>query len=60
MAEGFARAYGSDVLEPASAGLCSRLYSSAAHKKVMSAKNINIEAQYPKNLNAVDVAASTS
>lgn len=53
MAEGFARRYGSDVLEPASAGLTPASIVQPLTKKVMEAKNINIDQQWPKNLNSV-------
>jgi arsenate reductase len=53
MAEGFARKYGSDVMQPASAGLSPASIVQPLTKKVMEAKNINIDAQSPKNLNSV-------
>ena len=56
MAEGFARKYGSDVLEPASAGLAPATIVQPLTKKVMEAKNINIDDQFPKNLDQVGVA----
>jgi len=55
MAEGFARRYGSDVMEPASAGLAPASVVQPLTKKVMSAKNIHIDAQYPKNLETIDI-----
>jgi arsenate reductase (thioredoxin) len=57
MAEGFARRYGSDVLEPASAGLSPAGMVQALTKKVMEAKNINIDDQYSKSLNSVPVCS---
>ena len=50
MAEGFARAYGSDVMTPASAGLAPAV--SVAHDtvRVMDEKNIDIRGQFPKSL----------
>src|SRR5579863_1476490 len=53
MAEGFARRYGSDVLEAASAGLSPATIVQPLTKKVMESKNINLDEQYPKNLNSV-------
>jgi arsenate reductase (thioredoxin) len=55
MAEGFARRYGSDVMEAASAGLSPAGVVQALTKKVMEAKNINIDDQYSKSLNSVPV-----
>lgn len=55
MAEGFARTYGSDVVQPASAGLSPASIVQPLTKKVMEAKNINIDAQSPKSLNSVAV-----
>ena len=56
MAEGFARKYGSDVLKPASAGLAPASIVQPLTKKVMEAKNIGIDDQFPKNLDQVGVA----
>jgi protein-tyrosine-phosphatase len=56
MAEGFARKYGSDVLEPSSAGIAPANIVQPLTKKVMEAKNINIDDQFPKNLDQVGVA----
>jgi arsenate reductase len=50
MAEGFARRYGSDVMEVHSAGLAPASIVQPLTKKVMEAKNINIDDQYPKDL----------
>jgi len=55
MAEGFARRYGPDVMEPASAGLSPASIVQPLTKKVMEEKNINIDSQYPKNLNSLPV-----
>jgi arsenate reductase (thioredoxin) len=55
MAEGFARRYGADVMEAASAGLSPAGIVQPLTKKVMEAKNIHIDDQYPKNLNSVPV-----
>jgi arsenate reductase (thioredoxin) len=56
MAEGFARTYGSDVMEPASAGLSPAAIVQPLTKHVMQAKNINIDDQYPKDLSSIDVS----
>jgi len=53
MAEGFARKYGSDVMKAASAGLSPASIVQPLTKKVMEAKNINIDSQSPKSLNSV-------
>jgi arsenate reductase len=54
MAEGFARCYGSDVMHVTSAGLSPASIVQSLTKKVMLDKNIDIEAQYPKDLSSVD------
>ncbi|HLH42821.1 MAG TPA: arsenate reductase ArsC [Bryobacteraceae bacterium] len=53
MAEAFARAYGSDVVAPSSAGLSPA--SGVAPKTVaaLREKNIGIEGQFPKDLDSV-------
>lgn len=56
MAEGFARTYGSDVMEPASVGLSPAGIVQPLTKAVMQAKNINIDDQYPKDLSSMDVS----
>lgn len=53
MAEGFARAYGSDVIEASSAGLSPAGAVSPLTRKIMMEKNIDIAAQFPKELDAV-------
>lgn len=55
MAEGFARKYGSDVMQPASAGLSPAPIVQPLTKKVMEEKNINLDDQFPKTLDAVNV-----
>jgi len=55
MAEGFARRYGSDVLDASSAGFSPASIVQLLTKKVMEAKNINIDDQYPKDLGSIDV-----
>lgn len=56
MAEGFARRYGSDVMECASAGLAPAAIVQSLTRKVMEAKNINIDDQFPKNLEQVPLS----
>jgi arsenate reductase len=48
MAEGFARAYGPDVITPASAGLAPAMGVVRDTKKVMAEKNIDISDHFPK------------
>lgn len=50
MAEGFARAYGSDVMEVRSAGLSPATTIAPLTKQVLDEKNISIEAQFPKGI----------
>ena len=57
MAEGFARKYGSDVMEPFSAGFAPAPIVQPLTKKVMEAKNINIDNQYAKSLDAVRMSS---
>lgn len=54
MAEGFARVYGANEIDPASAGLAPAPIVQPLTKQVMQAKNINIESQYPKDLSSID------
>ena len=56
MAEGFARRYGSDVLECASAGLAPAPIVQSMTRMVMEAKNINIDDQYPKDLEQIPLS----
>jgi arsenate reductase len=55
MAEGFARCYGSDVMEAQSAGLAPAAIVQLMTKKVMEAKNINIHHLTPKGVDALDL-----
>jgi arsenate reductase len=55
MAEGFAKCYGSDVMEAQSAGLAPAAIVQPMTKKVMEAKNININHLNPKGLEALDL-----
>ena len=54
MAEAFARAYGSDVLEVRSAGLSPSTLISPLTKKVLAEHNLNIDDHFPKGM---DMAA---
>ena len=54
MAEGFARAYGSDVLEAQSAGLAPALARAPLTHQVMLEKNIDLGDFYPKELEHVE------
>jgi len=53
MAEGFARRYGPDVIEAASAGLEPASIVQPLTKKVMEAKNIKLDDHFPKDLEHV-------
>lgn len=55
MAEGFAKCYGSDVMQAQSAGLSPAAIIQPLTKKVMEEKNININSLYPKDVTAVDL-----
>src|SRR3954447_322194 len=55
MAEGFARCYGSDVMEVQSAGLAPANIIQPLTKLVMQEKNISLEGLFPKDLGSVDV-----
>jgi|SRR5579872_1422741 arsenate reductase len=50
MAEGFARAYGADVMEVLSAGLYPAPIIAPLTKKTMLEKNIDISTHFPKSL----------
>ncbi len=56
MAEGFARAYGSDVIEPASAGLAPAFSIPLPTLKAMEEKNVLLDGQFPKQLDALGTA----
>jgi arsenate reductase (thioredoxin) len=53
MAEAFARHYGSDVLEAASAGMYPALMVAPLTGQVLKERNIGIEGHFPKDLSAV-------
>ena len=55
MAEGFARAYGSDVMEALSAGLAPAAVVQPMTKKVMRARNISLDEQFPMDLRIMDL-----
>ena len=55
MAEGFARRYGSDVIEPLSAGFAPAAVVQPQTKKVMEEKNIKVDDHYPKSLDSIEV-----
>ena len=57
MAEGFARTYGSDVLQASSAGLAPAMAVAPLTHKVMLEKNIDIGNIYPKDFKTVLGAA---
>ena len=50
MAEGFARAYGSDVMIPASAGLAPAMNVASETKTAMAEKDIDIRHHFPKSI----------
>jgi protein-tyrosine-phosphatase len=54
MAEGFARKYGTDVMEASSAGLSPASIVQPLTKKVMEAKNIRLDGQFPKDLSGIN------
>jgi arsenate reductase (thioredoxin) len=53
MAEGFARAYGSDVVEAFSAGLAAANVIAQETRKVMGEKGIDLGEQFPKDVRLV-------
>ncbi len=53
MAEGFARAYGADVIQPLSAGLAPAISVAPLTRTVMLEKNIDIGEAFPKGVDAV-------
>lgn len=50
MAEGFARAYGADIMEIHSAGLAPTISIPEATRRTMAEKGIDISGQFPKAL----------
>ena len=55
MAEGFARCYGSDVMNVQSAGLAPASIVQLLTRTVMQVKNIDIDGQFPKDLSSIDL-----
>jgi|ERR1051326_2227039 protein-tyrosine-phosphatase len=53
MAEGFARKYGADVMEPYSAGLGPAAIVAPLTAKVMLEKNVDMSSHFPKGLESV-------
>ena len=53
MAEGFARAYGSDVMEVHSAGVSPAMTIAPLTRQTLSEKNISIDGHFPKGLDLV-------
>ena len=56
MAEGFARAYGSDVMIPASAGISPALMVAADTRRAMNEKNISLDDHFPKSVEQLSKA----
>ncbi len=54
MAEGFARRYGSDVMEVSSAGLAHAMEIPIETLQVMEERNIPLDGQFPKGLDDVE------
>ena len=57
MAEGFARTYGSDVLQAHSAGLAPAMAVAPLTHKVMLEKNIDVGHMYPKDFKSAATKA---
>src|SRR5882762_10084939 len=53
MAEGFARAYGSDIIDPQSAGLSPASIIAPLTRQVLGEKNVKIDDHFPKGLEMV-------
>jgi arsenate reductase len=65
MAEAFARAYGTDILEVHSAGLSPATMIAPLTRQILAERNLNIDGQFPKALDfvkreAFDVAVNMS
>ena len=54
MGEGFARAYGSDVMKAESAGLSPAGFIAELTREVMGEKNIDLSGHFPKDISEVD------
>ena len=57
MAEAFARTYGSDVIEPSSAGLSPALNTSSLTRTILMEKNIDLGDHLPRRLWDIDLSA---
>jgi len=53
MAEGFARAYGADILAASSAGLSPASIVQPLTAQVMAERNVHIEGQFPKGMEII-------
>ena len=65
MAEGFARAYGSDIIDAQSAGLSPAVSIAPLTKQVLGEKNVRIDDHFPKGVdvvsrNAFDIVVNMS
>lgn len=56
MAQGFAKCYGSDVMQAESAGLSPAAIIQPLTYEVMQEKNVSLDGQFPKDLASVGVA----
>src|SRR3984893_14915760 len=56
MAEGFARAYGADVMVAASAGIAPAMVVAADTRRAMREKNILLEDHFPKSVHQLGKA----
>jgi arsenate reductase len=54
MAEAFARAYGSDILEARSAGLSPAIMVAPLTRQVLAERNVSADDQFPKGLEALE------
>lgn len=52
MAEAFARAYGADVIDPASAGLAPASIIQPLTKRTLEERNVKVDGQFPKGPDA--------
>jgi len=53
MAEAFAKAYGSDIIEPQSAGLSPAMVIAPLTRQVLGEKNVRMDDHFPKGLDVV-------
>ena len=56
MAEAFARSFGRDVIEPASAGVYPAVKIAPDTVRAMAEKNLSLGSQFPKSIEQVDVS----